>query len=104
MAKEKDPERQKELIINAADGRYGLVVDEWVTDEYGNTVGRLGRWKVERDDEDRGLFEDDEGELQATVVGAPEYNNEHVSFGFKGDDFEEVGAEVVPFEDIEPLV
>jgi hypothetical protein len=100
---DKDPERQKALITDAAMKHYGLIVGEWFTDEYGSAVGKIGRWRVLVDDEDRGLFEGDEGELHAEVVGAPENHNERVHFGFKGDDFEEVGAEVVPFEDIDAL-
>lgn len=65
---------------------------------------RLGRWTVLHENEDRGLYEGDEGSLTACVVGTEEFRNQRVVFCFTPDDQDpNSGPEVVPFDDVEPV-
>lgn len=83
----------KERIEQAAAAQ-GLTIQSWKDDPDDGPTAVFGRYKVITDEyEDNGLYLDDEGELTATVVGAAQYHNERVHFGFTADDVE--GAEEV---------
>lgn len=63
----------------------GYTVESWREGDDG-LEGIIGRFRVtDNEDEDYGIFEGDEGELIACVVGAQEYHNERVMFNFKAD-------------------
>src|SRR4051812_30868100 len=79
----KSSERDRDMIQEHAESR-GLTVREWTTTLDGETA-ILGRFRVIEEDEDNGLFQDDEGPLTAIVVGAREYGTERVSYGLTPD-------------------
>jgi hypothetical protein len=89
--------------IEAALSRENLTAGEWRQSELDGLEAVVeGEWGVIDDDEDRGLFAGDRGQLTACVVGAPEHGNERVAFYFipAGCDS---GDEVRPGEDVEQL-
>ena len=74
--------------------REGITAKDWKDTEEDGLVAVLGRFRVTTDDEeDRGFYDGDEGELTACVVGAAQYGNQRVTFSFTGDGFD-VGLEV----------
>lgn len=99
-----DNAHQDREIVERALATHGLTADAWENDaDNGDRpTAKLGRWIVIEDDEDRGLYEGDEGELTCTAVGATEHGNLQSAFYFRGDGLE-VGERVDPFEDIEPV-
>lgn len=78
--------KKKGMITRAVD-QHGYPVKEWREGDEGLEAA-LGRFRVTVDDDDQGLYEGDEGEVTACVVGAPEYENERVSFSFTSDEME----------------
>lgn len=102
MSITEEQQRHRQMIEQACK-RHGLQHDGWRHDEDDRRdVALLGRWVVAEEDENRSLWPGDEGELYATVVGAPQYGNEHAAFYFKPDEYD-VGEQVTPFEDVEPV-
>lgn len=71
-------------MIEAAVSGQGMTVQEWNAED-GRPVAVLGRYRATADDEDNGVFEDMEGVMTATVVGAAQYHNERVWFGWRKD-------------------
>jgi hypothetical protein len=86
-----DNEREKKMI-EAGVIAQGLSVKEWRDDPEEGIVGVIGRFRAIEDDDQEGIYVDDEGDLEASVVGAQQYNNERVAFVFKADGMD--GAEV----------
>lgn len=81
-----EEEERHRSIIESALKREGFVAREWRTDpEEDRIEAVLGRFVVTEDDEEHGIYGGDEGEVAAIVVGAQEYSNERVHFGFKAD-------------------
>lgn len=80
----------RERIEQALKAR-GWVVEKW---REAGADGRLeavvnpGRFVVIEADDSNGLYEGDEGELSATVVGAERFGNQRVAFTFTPDDYE----------------
>lgn len=72
------------LLIQARLDRAGMVAHEWRDGDDG-TEALLGRYAAFEDDDSAGLYEGDEGELSAYVVGAQRYHNERVMFGLQVD-------------------
>lgn len=97
-----EEENRYRTMIAAACQRMGLTIDGWVFDEDEKRItARLGRWSAMEDDEDEGVFADDEGDLNAVVVGKKEYGNERVSFGFMPDGMD-AWIDINP-SDLEPI-
>lgn len=66
----------------------GYAIQEWRETEDGDTA-ILGRYVVvSEDEEDYGIYLNDEGELAAVVVGSDEYRNRRVQFHFTADGFD----------------
>lgn len=63
----------------------GLTIQGWHDDPDQGPTAELGRWEVNNEDEAAGLFEGTAGKLEACVVGAAQYHNERVHFGFVED-------------------
>lgn len=104
MAEPPEIERRRLLIAERARKQFGLEIDEYRNDEDGDIEGVCGRWVVVEDNEEKGIYEGEEGELHFAVVGAPKYSNERVAVYFYSDDTEGPAmGEVTPFEDIEPV-
>lgn len=87
-------------LIEAQLASDGLVPAEWRTDEDGDLEAVLGRWRVTDEDEDKGLYEGDEGTLTVSVVGAAEYNNEQVKYYFTPEG-QTGGIECAPFDNVD---
>ena len=66
----------------------GFTVLDWREDPDDGLIGVLGRFRVIEEDEDRGLYADDEGELSACVVGAEKYGNQRVALSFTADGYD----------------
>lgn len=82
-----DTDKHKQMIQDACD-KQAVPIKSWGQDEdYAEPRPQaiLGRASAITEDEDRGLYEGCEGELTASVVGAPEHGNERVYFGFMED-------------------
>lgn len=92
--------RHREMIEEACRG-WGFTIDDWGKDEDDRVEATLGRWHTIEDDEEAGLFADDDGVLTASVVGGLEYNNERVSFAFTPDGMDS-GMEVRSPDMLEP--
>jgi hypothetical protein len=89
-------------MIEAAADSHGLTILGWDQGESG-LEAQLGRYLVVSDDcEDDGLYEGDEGDLTACVVGAEEYRNQRVSFTLTTEDVEG-GNEVRDLDVVEPV-
>lgn len=93
---------QKDLIEEVTFS-YGFPIKAFEEDPDGDYVANLGRFIALQDDEDQGLFEDDEGILYAQIVGAKKYNNEHVAFYFLADGFEGTVKIDNPALQVEPI-
>lgn len=65
----------------------GYHAEAWKDTDDGPTAV-LGRFKVIEENEDQGLYMDDEGEVTACVVGAPQYGNERVHFTFTPEGYD----------------
>lgn len=73
-------------MIEARCQREGLTIQAWDEEHENGLTAKLGRYTVVTPDyEDDGLYEGDEGELEACVVGAVQYGNQRVSFSFIPD-------------------
>lgn len=99
-------DREREMLQAALD-TYGLngvfrEADDPNNVTMGPEVLVNERWQVIEDDEDNGLFEGDEGQLFACVVGAPEYHNHHVSWGFMPDGMN-CTSDCVPYDNVYPV-
>lgn len=76
----------KEALIRQSCKDWDLYIDEIVFDPEENAiVAKLGRFKANFDNDQEGIYEDDEGELKALVVGAPQYRNQRVALYFTPD-------------------
>lgn len=95
-------ERIKEMIQERLDSE-GLTADSWREGDDG-LEAVLGRWRVSEDEAGSMgmLFEGDEGELTACVVGAEQYKNERVMFHFTPDD-QDGGDEITYLGVLEPV-
>lgn len=94
----------KKRIIGAMEG-FGLQEGDatWDDTEDG-LVATLGRWRVITEDDERGLWDGDEGLVTAQIVGAAQYGNMRVCFTFTSDDLDPMsGPEIVPFDDVEQI-
>lgn len=75
-------------------GKHGFIADSFRTDpDDGITAVLNHRWRVLEDDDNLGLCANDEGKLEACLVGAEEYGNLHVIYTFTPDGFDS-GCEV----------
>lgn len=73
----------KEMIEQRCQ-KEGLPIQGWDEENENGLTAKLGSFTVVTDDyADDGLYIDDEGTLEACVVGAEEYHNRRVSFSFK---------------------
>jgi hypothetical protein len=92
----------RKLITDACES-YEIEIQDFAFDEDNQRAkALLGRW-VAIDDAIDGMWQaGEEGELDATVVGAPRYDNVRVDFYFKPDGCE-MGMPAQPFETVEPL-
>lgn len=99
MTEQEKKDRHRRLIEERLRSD-GLHPDEWRNDEDGQIEAVLGKWRVTDEDEDKGLYEGEEGTLTASVVGAPEHGNEQVKYHICLED-QEVGIECRPFENVE---
>lgn len=76
---------EREMIEDACK-RQDFTIQEWDEEHENGLTAKLGRYTVVTPDyEDDGLYEGDEGELTACVVGAEQYHNQRVSFSFIPD-------------------
>lgn len=89
-------------MIRDAARRHGFEVAEFYEHEDNGLTGKLGRFRVIEGDDDRGLYEGDEGELEACIVGAVKHNNQRVSFGFTPDGYDSAD-EVWDFDLLEQI-
>jgi hypothetical protein len=78
---------EQDMIARYAES-HGFTVRGWRDDEENGLTAELGRFRVIEDDEDRGLYVDDEGRLEACVVGAAEYGNQRVALSFTPDGYD----------------
>jgi hypothetical protein len=76
-----DEDLEREMIQAAAD-RMGWTINGWDHDEDGDLRANLGRFIVIEGDDDEGLYQDDEGVLFISVVGAARFGNQRAHFGF----------------------
>jgi hypothetical protein len=83
-------DRAKEMIEAAVTAR-GLAVKDWRDDPDDGLTAVLGRFRVAVEDEREGLYDGDEGVLIASVVGARQYGNERIYFGWTPDGMDEAG-------------
>lgn len=101
-----EKQRHRKMIQYEIDRYGGFAAPQdadWTMDEEERRErAALGRWRVMEDDEDRGLFANDEGELHATVVGAAQHHNEAAAFYLQLD-YYDTAIRVTPFEDVEPV-
>lgn len=67
-----------------------LSIKRWAIDEDGDIFAGLGRATVQADDERRGLFKGDVGELQVSMVGSETYGNRRIHLGLLNEDVESV--------------
>lgn len=80
-----------------------LSIESWDEEnENGLTALLSDRWVVVHDDEDRGLYEGDEGVLTLCVVGAEQYGNRRVSLSFVADDMD-CGVEIVDLDVLDSI-
>lgn len=80
----------------------GLTITGWSMTDDGESAN-LGRWAVtSNEDEDYCLYEGDEGELSACVVGAEQYHNRRVCFSFIAEGMDE-GNEVHSLSMLDPV-
>ncbi len=86
MSSEAEDNRIKEMIERRL-SREGWDAKSWREGEDG-LEAVIGRFRVIEEVEDDGLYEGDEGELSACVVGSLKYHNESVAFGFTIDDYD----------------
>ena len=92
---------EREMIEAAVNGQ-GFSVKSWVEDPDDGITGVLGRFQVIDEDEDRGIYDGDEGEVRACVVGSEKYRNQRVYFSFMTDGTD-VGNELVDFSLVDPI-
>lgn len=87
MPREDIPEDEQRKLITEAIRHWVAEPERWDADpdDGGRLRGWLGSAHVFDDDEDQGLYEGDEGEVYACVVGAHQYGNVHVAFYFMGE-------------------
>jgi hypothetical protein len=89
-------------MIESACASQGLTIQGWATTDDGHTA-QLGRYVVSTPDyEDDGLYEGDEGTLDAVVVGSEKYENRRVSFTFTADGLDG-GEEVSDLTALDPV-
>lgn len=77
-------------LIEARCSREGLTIQGWDEESENGLTAKLGRYTVvSPGHEDDGLYEGDDGELTACVVGAAQYNNQRVNFSFTAEGYDE---------------
>lgn len=80
----------------------GLRILDWRDDPGDGLTASLGRFEVVTDEyDDDGLYSGDVGKLEASVVGAAQYGNQRVHFGFTPDD-SDGATEVTDLSAVEP--
>lgn len=80
-----------------------LSIESWDEEnENGLTALLSHRWVVVHGDEDRGLYEGDEGVLTLCVVGAERYGNRRVSLSFVADGMD-CGVEIVDLDVLDSI-
>jgi hypothetical protein len=90
-------------MIEEACKREGLTIQGWDPDHENGLTAKLGRYTVTTPDyDDDGLYEGDEGNLTACVVGSEQYNNQRVEFTFIPEDYDS-GPEVSDLTALEPV-
>jgi hypothetical protein len=76
-------------LIEAAVWREGYTVERWDEEhENGLTAFVKGRFRVVEGNDDVGLYEGDEGTLNACVVGSEQYRNRRVAWGLLVDEYD----------------
>lgn len=95
---------EKRKLIEERCEREGLRIDGWLEDHEDGVTADLGGYRVIEEDEDKGLYDDDVGQMTASVVGSPEYGNVRVSLTFtpEGND-PGSGPEVNDLSVLEPV-
>lgn len=88
-------------MIEAACARQGFKILSWTNTTDGDTAV-LGGFTVGIEDESDGLYEGDEGDLAACVVGAEKYGNRRVCFTFCPEGHDE-GQEVRDLSCLDPI-
>ena len=88
--------------IEEALAREGFTAQEWIEHPDNGLTAVVGRFVVQTDDEDAGLYGGDEGKLDACVVGAEQYANQRVSWTFTAEGYDE-GNEVTDLSVLEPV-
>lgn len=82
-----DNTAEHDVLKGYAKGQ-GFTVRGFRDDEENGLTAELGRFRVIEDDEDHGLYADDEGVLEACIVGSVEYRNQRVSLSFIPDGYD----------------
>lgn len=90
----------KDMISREVE-RHGYSVREWRDGEDG-LEGVVGHFRVDREDEDAGLCDGDEGSLVASIVGAEQYGNRRVHFGLNVKDYDS-SYDVSDLDAVEPV-
>lgn len=92
----------EKALIEAAAARHGITILGWDQGEDG-LEAQLGRYVVLNNDyEEDGLYENDEGDLTACVVGAEEHHNQRVSFALRLPDYDS-SNEVKDLDVLDPV-
>lgn len=74
------PEDQQRTMIERACEEQGWQIESWTEDDDGQKAV-IGQFVPNEDDEQQGIYVDEgAGELTASVVGAPRFNNVRVAF------------------------
>jgi len=93
---------EREMIERACK-EHGLTIQGWDEEHENGLTAKLGQYMVTTPDyEEDGLYEGDEGELTACVVGAAKYHNQRVSFSFIGEGMDS-GNEVSDLFALDPV-
>jgi len=93
---------EQEKIASRAQS-YGFSIQQWGEDDDG-LYGSIGRFRVIEDDEARGLYEDDTGEVRLSIVGSADYGNQRVMFGWYPDHNDgEFGDEIYDLSVLDPI-
>lgn len=93
-------DRFRDMIEKRLDDE-GYIAESWREGDDG-LEAVVGRFEATSDTGTMGsIFAGERGELTACVVGAQQYNNEHVMFSFTADDTEG-GDEITDLSVLEP--
>jgi hypothetical protein len=89
-----EQERHRKMIQADIDRRMFTAHDWLFNEDEGRIIASLGRFTVIDDDEDKGTYAGDEGELTAMVVGSQEYGNERVDYSILIDEYHDEPSDV----------